>query len=95
MPELPGALGIFSAEGGQFLNGHGFFRRGETADRGSLYDLWDGKAFGVQGLGMGLSSLPGRRVAFHLTVQPDARGRPFRPGLARPGLFVAPPDSRA
>ena len=24
MPTLPGALGIFSAEGGQFLSGHGF-----------------------------------------------------------------------
>ena len=41
MPTLPGALGIFSAEGGQFLSGHGFSADAKLRTAASFASLWD------------------------------------------------------
>ena len=43
MPQLPGALGIFSAEGAQFLNGHGFTTEAKLRTAAAFATLWDGK----------------------------------------------------
>ena len=72
MPTLPGALGVFSAEGGQFLAGHGFTPEKKLATVASFSVLWDGSGFRRLRAGDGLTDLRGRRLAAHLMIQPDA-----------------------
>jgi Protein of unknown function (DUF3987) len=72
MPVLPGALGIFSAEGGQFLNGHGFTADAKMRTAASFASLWDGSGLRRLRAGDGLTDLHGRRLAAHLMVQPEA-----------------------
>ena len=100
MPELPGALGIFSAEGGQFLNGYGFSADAKVRTAASLSSLWDGRGFRRARAGSGLIDLPGRRVAAHLMVQSDiAKAVLSDPVLRSQGLLArmlpAAPDSLA
>ena len=72
LPSLPGALGIFSAEGGQFLGGHGFSEDAMLRTIACFSQFWDG--IPVRGLraGTGLIDNPGRRLACHLMIQPHA-----------------------
>ena len=72
MAILPGALGIFSAEGGQFLNGHGFSAETKMRTAASFSSLWDGRGLRRLRAGDGLIDLHGRRLAAHLMVQPEA-----------------------
>jgi hypothetical protein len=68
---LPGALGLFSAEGGQMTGGHGFGPDHRLKTAATLSTLWDGAGIRRLRAGDGITDLPGRRLALHLMVQPD------------------------
>jgi hypothetical protein len=100
MPVLPGALGIFSAEGGQFLNGHGFTADAKMRTAASFANLWDGSGLRRLRAGDGLTDLHGRRLAAHLMIQPEAAkdvlGDPvLRDQGLLSRLLIAAPDSLA
>lgn len=65
-------LGIFSDEGGQFIGGHGLSKDSRLATIAGLSAVWDGSAIKRVRAIDGVSVLPGRRLAVHLMVQPDA-----------------------
>jgi hypothetical protein len=71
-PALPGALGLFSAEGGQMTGGHGFGPDHRLKTAAALSALWDGSGIRRLRAGDGITDLPGRRLALHLMIQPDA-----------------------
>jgi hypothetical protein len=100
MPEIPGAVGIFSAEGGQFLSGYGFGAETKTRTAASFSGLWDGEPFRRARAGAGLIHLPGRRLACHLMIQPDAAQAVLTDSVLRDQgllsrLLLAAPDSLA
>jgi Protein of unknown function (DUF3987) len=70
-PVLPGALGLFSTEGGQMTGGHGFGPDHRLKTAAALSTLWDGSGIRRLRAGDGITDLPGRRLALHLMVQPD------------------------
>jgi Protein of unknown function (DUF3987)/Bifunctional DNA primase/polymerase, N-terminal len=75
MPKLPGALGLFSAEAGSFLAGHGFTEEAKRRTAAGFSGLWDGDGLRSVRASDGLRHCPGRRVALCLMIQPDgARG---------------------
>jgi hypothetical protein len=63
------SLGLFSAEGGGFLGGHGMNPENRTRTVTGLSELWDGSTVKRIRAG-GIGSLPGRRLSVHLMVQP-------------------------
>ena len=66
------SLGIFSDEGGTFINGHGMSVENRLRTGAGLSDFWDGATITrVRSLD-GSSVLAGRRLAIHLMAQPDA-----------------------
>jgi Protein of unknown function (DUF3987) len=65
------SIGIFSAEGGQFIGGHGMTDDAKLRTAGGLSALWDGEPIKRVRANDGVMVLPGRRVAMHLMVQPD------------------------
>lgn len=69
---LPGSLGLFSAEGGQMTGGFGFGADHRQKTVSSLSSLWDGAGIRRLRAGDGVTDLPGRRLALHLMIQPDA-----------------------
>jgi hypothetical protein len=71
-PILPGALGLFNSEGGQMTGGHGFGPDHRLKTAAALSTLWDGAGIRRLRAGDGITDLPGRRLALHLMVQPDA-----------------------
>ena len=100
MPTLPGALGIFSPEGGQFLSGHGFSADAKLRTAASFASLWDGQGLRRLRAGDGLIDLHGRRLACHLMIQPEAAGGVLGdPVLRDQGLLsrflIASPESMA
>ena len=100
MPALPGALGIFSAEGGQFLSGYGFSADAKLRTAASFASLWDGQGLRRLRAGDGLIDLHGRRLACHLLIQPEAAaGVLGDPVLRDQGLLsrflIASPESLA
>ena len=100
MPTLPGALGIFSAEGGQFLSGHGFSADAKSRTAASFAQLWDGQGLRRLRAGDGLIDLHGRRLSSHLMIQPEAAsGVLSDPVLRDQGflsrLLIAAPESLA
>jgi hypothetical protein len=100
MPTLPGALGIFSAEGGQFLSGYGFSPEAKMRTASSFSSLWDGQGLRRLRAGEGLIDLRGRRLAAHLMIQPEAAaGVLSDPVLRDQGLLsrilIAAPGSLA
>jgi hypothetical protein len=100
MPSLPGALGIFSAEGAQFLAGHGFSAEAKLRTAASFANLWDGQGLRRLRAGDGLIDLHGRRVACHLMIQPDAAAGVLNdPALRDLGFLsrflIAAPESLA
>jgi Protein of unknown function (DUF3987) len=64
-------VGIFSAEGGQFLSGHGMSAEHKIQTAAGLSELWDGGTVRRVRAEDGASILPGRRLSMHLMVQPD------------------------
>ena len=99
-PILPGALGLFSAEGGQMTGGHGFGPDHRLKTAAALSTLWDGSGIRRLRAGDGITNLAGRRLALHLMVQPDvATAFLSEPILRDQGLLsrllVAAPESLA
>ena len=64
------SMGIFSAEGGQFIGGHGMTDEAKLRTVSGLSSLWDGETIKRVRAGDGATILPGRRVAMHLMAQP-------------------------
>lgn len=99
-PLLCGALGIFSAEGGQFLGGHGFSDEAKLRTAAALSGIWDGDGLRRLRAGDGITDLRGRRLTTHLMVQPEAASGVLRdPVLRDQGLLsrflLAAPKSLA
>jgi hypothetical protein len=97
---LPGALGLFSAEGGQMTGGHGFGPDHRIKTAAALSTLWDGSGIRRLRAGDGITDLSGRRLALHLMVQPDvATAFLSEPILRDQGLLsrmlIAAPESLA
>ncbi len=65
------SLGIFSAEGGQFIGGHGMSDDNKLRTATGLSGLWDGTPVRRTRAIDGNLYLPGRRLAMHLMAQPD------------------------
>ena len=74
------SLGLFSDKGAQFLGGHAMKAENRPATVARLCKLWDGAPINRVRGGDGAATLPGRRLALHLMVQPIAA----RPLLADP-----------
>jgi hypothetical protein len=66
------SLGLFSDEGGSFIQGHAMSDDARLRTVAGLSSLWDGKAIRRIRGGDGSSVLPGRRLAIHLMAQPNA-----------------------
>jgi Protein of unknown function (DUF3987) len=64
------SIGVFSAEGGQFLGGYGMSKDHRLKTAAALSGLWDGEPIRRVRRGDGVVLLPGRRLAMHLLVQP-------------------------
>jgi hypothetical protein len=64
------SVGVFSAEGGQFLGGYGMSKDHRLKTASALSGVWDGDPIKRVRRGDGVILLPGRRVAMHLLVQP-------------------------
>jgi hypothetical protein len=62
--------GIFSDEGGRFLNGYAMSSENNVATLAGLSKLWDGSPLDRMRAGDGSIKLHGRRLSFHLMVQP-------------------------
>lgn len=71
-PWMHGALGVFSAEGGQFTGGHGMTDDNRLRTAAMLSELWDGKPVARVRAMDGVSVLYGRRLSVHLMIQPEA-----------------------
>jgi hypothetical protein len=64
------SIGIFAAEGGQFIGGHGMSDDAQLRTAAGLSAVWDGQPIRRVRAGDGIMILPGRRVSMHLMVQP-------------------------
>ena len=95
-PAMNGALGLFTAEGGQFTGGHGMTDENRLRTAAMLSELWDGKPIMRVRAMDGISILSGRRLSVHLMVQPDAAASFLAndtlrdQGLLSRGLVAAP-----
>jgi Protein of unknown function (DUF3987) len=65
------SIGIFAAEGGQFIGGHGMSDDAKLRTAAGLSRVWDGDPIDRVRGGDGATVLPGRRVAMHLMAQPQ------------------------
>jgi hypothetical protein len=65
------SIGVFAAEGGQFIGGHGMSDDAKLRTAAGLSSLWDGDPIKRVRATDGVTVLPGRRVALHLLAQPD------------------------
>ncbi|QQO34497.1 DUF3987 domain-containing protein [Bradyrhizobium diazoefficiens] len=65
------SVGIFAAEGGQFIGGHGMSDDAKLRTATGLSAVWDGEPLKRVRALDGVTILPGRRVALHLMAQPD------------------------
>lgn len=82
------SLGIFSAEGGAFINGHAMKDDARLRSAAGLSGLWDGTPLRRVRAGDGAIILPGRRVSLHLMAQPEAAATLFHdPVLKDQGLL--------
>jgi hypothetical protein len=94
------SVGVFSAEGGQFIGGHAMNADNKLKTAAGLSDLWDKGLVKRLRAGDGAMILPGRRVSLHLMAQPDVAAiMLFDPLLREQGmlsrLLVTAPDSTA
>lgn len=96
----PAALGIFSAEGGMFVGGHGMNEDNRLKSAAAYSELWDGASIKrIRSLD-GVAILQGRRLSMHLMVQHQAAAQFLADPLLRDqGLLsrvlVAAPESIA
>ena len=69
---FPALSGFSAPEGGQLTGGFGFGPEHRLKTAASLSTLWDGAGLRRFRAGDGITDLPGRRLALHLMIQPDA-----------------------
>jgi hypothetical protein len=69
------SLGLMSDEGGSWLGGFGMSEDQRLNTVATLSDLWDGKPIQRLTGGEGASMLYGRRLTFHLMIQPVLAGK--------------------
>ncbi len=82
------SLAVFSAEGGQFIGGVAMSADNRLKTAAGLSGLWDGDPVRRVRSGEGVSILYGRRLAFHLMVQPGVASQVFSdPVLKDQGLL--------
>lgn len=94
------SMGLMSDEGGSWLGGYGMTEDNRLMTIATLSDFWDGKTIQTNTAGEGFTALRGRRLTFHIMIQPvltpkllgnaEAQGQGF---LSR--LLVAAPESIA
>ncbi len=94
------SVGVLSAEGGQFVGGHGMNPDNKLKTAAGLSDVWDGAPIRRVRSGDGAFILPGRRVCMHLMLQPAVADMLLGDSLlAEQGLLsrmlVAAPDTAA
>lgn len=65
------SVGVFAAEGGQFLGSHGMTQENKLRTATGYSALWDGEAVKRVRVGDGVTVLPNRRVSMHLMAQPE------------------------
>jgi hypothetical protein len=65
------SIGIFAAEGGQFVGGHAMSDEARLRTATGLSVVWDGEPIRRVRVGDGITMLPGRRVSLHLMLQPE------------------------
>ena len=96
----PGSLGLFTAEGGQWIGGHGMSADHRLKTAATFSEIWDGRPIKRVRAADGVTILDGRRLALHIMVQPDAAAQFLADQTLRDqGLLsrvlVAAPDSIA
>ena len=96
----PASLGVFTAEGGQFIGGHGMSNDNRLKTAATYSEKWDGRPIKRVRSHDGVTILHGRRLSMHLMVQKDVAGRFLADELLKDqGLLsrvlVAAPDSIA
>lgn len=64
------SMGVFSAEGGQFIGGHGMKEENKIRTAAALSEVWDGNAIKRVRSIDGTIILNGRRICMHLMAQP-------------------------
>lgn len=69
------SLGLMSDEGGSWLGGFGMSEDARLHTISTLSDFWDGKTVQMNTGGEGFTALRGKRLAFHLMIQPILAGR--------------------
>lgn len=99
-PLMQGALGVFSAEGGQFTSGHAMSDDAKVKSSALLCEIWDGRLKSRVRAGDGIVELQGRRMALHILVQPDIAAKFLGdPELRSQGILsrmlVAAPETLA
>lgn len=99
-PDAHAALGVFTAEGGVFTGGHGMSDKNRLKTAAMLSYLWGGRTIKRLRALDGVTILPGRRLAMHIMIQPDAAGSFLSNEILRDqGLLsrvlVAAPESAA
>jgi len=68
----PASLGIFTAEGGMFVGGHGMSDEAKLRTAATFSQLWDGRPVKRIRAIDGVTLLYGRRLSLHVMVQPSA-----------------------
>lgn len=69
------SLGLMSDEGGSWLGGFGMSEDNRLATISTLSDFWDGKTVQTMTAGEGFTALRGKRLTFHLMLQPIVANR--------------------
>jgi hypothetical protein len=93
------SLGLFSAEGGQFVGSYGMSAENRLRTATALSQLWDGEVIKrIRASEDAALILPGRRLSAHLMIQPEVAALLIAdPMLAAQGLLsrilVSAPDS--
>lgn len=68
----PASLGVFTAEGGQFVGGHGMSVDQRLKSAAIYSQFWDGQPVRRVRAGDGITILSGRRLSMHIMIQPEA-----------------------
>lgn len=94
------SLGLFSSEGGSWFGGYGLKEENRLHTAATLSEFWDGSAIEENTKGGGFIYLMGRRLSFHMMIQPGVADDIFsNPILRDQGflnrLLVAAPHSLA
>ena len=94
------SMGLFSDEGGVWLGGFGMNDENRLKTAAALSEFWDGKPIKRVRAGEGLTLLLGRRLSFHMMIQPEIARRLLGDGELRgqgllSRLLVTAPTSLA